>query len=254
MTDQILNIALGHIPVQLRDALISEFVAIESRFSRMDWGPAELNGGRFAEVVLRFLEWRESQGNFTPIGTALNRQKVLNQVRRNPAVPDGLRLHVSACCELLMDIRNRRDVAHLGDVIDVDEMDAHLVMRLVAWSLAEIIREESGIPPMEVQSIITRLSVRRLPLVEEVAGKLIVVSTNLKAKDKALVALYSAYPKPIEINTLRNAVNYGNASRFKQILLNQQKVGIAYVDDEIVHITKKGVAWVESNIDLTLEV
>lgn len=145
---------LPNIPSDIGDALETEFRNLESRFARRDWGPAELNGGRFAEVVLRFLEWRESGGHYTPIGMQLNRQAILNRARNNPSLPDGLRFHVAKCSEILMDIRNRRDVAHLGTVINVDEMDAHLVMRLAAWILAEIVREESNLSAQDAQALI----------------------------------------------------------------------------------------------------
>jgi len=146
--------ALPNIPCDVVDALETEFRNLESRFARRDWGPAELNGGRFAEAVSRFLEWRESGGHYTPIGRQLDRQEILNRVRNNSSLPDGLRFHVAKCGQILMDIRNRRDVAHLGTVINVDEMDAHLVMRLAAWILAEIVREESNLSAQDAQALI----------------------------------------------------------------------------------------------------
>jgi len=179
--------ALPDIPSDIVDALETEFRHLESRFARRDWGPAEMNGGRFAEAVLRFLEWQESGGRYTPIGSQLNRQAILDRVRSNASMPDGLRFHVAKCTEILMDIRNKRDVAHLGAVIDVDKMDAHLVIRIAAWTLAEIIRGESNLSAQDAQDLIDRLSARHIPLVEEVGGDLIVVATSLSARKRALI-------------------------------------------------------------------
>jgi len=248
-----LSNALPSIPNDIVDALETEFRNLESRFARRDWGPAELNGGRFAEAVLRFLEWHESGGHYTPIGRQLNRQAILNRVRNNTSLPDGLRFHVSKCAEILMDIRNRRDVAHLGAAINVDEMDAHLIMRIAAWILAEIVREESGLSAQDAQALIDRLSARRLSLVEEVGGDLVVVATNLLAKERALVALYSAYPEPMTINTLRKAVGYQNSTRFRRMLQDEVKAGITHIKGDDVYLTQKGAAWVDRNIDLRLE-
>lgn len=244
---------LPNIPGDIVDALETEFRNLESRFARRDWGPAELNGGRFAEAVLRFLEWRESGGHYTPIGMQLNRQAILNRARNNPSLPDGLRFHVAKCSEILMDIRNRRDVAHLGTVINVDEMDAHLVMRLAAWVLAEIVREESDLSAQDAQALIDRLSVRRLPLVEEVGGDLVVVATDLSATERALVALYNIYPEPMNINTLRKSVGYQHSTRFRQMIHTQAKAGITYIKGDDVYLTQKGAAWVDRNIDMQLK-
>jgi hypothetical protein len=244
---------LPNIPSDIVDALETEFGGLESRFARRDWGPAELNGGRFAEAVLRFLEWRESGGHFTPVGTQLNRQQILNRVYNSASLPEGLRFHVAKCSEVLLDIRNKRDVAHLGTTISVDQMDAHLVMRLAAWILAEIIREEGGLSAQAAQDIIDRLSSRRLSLIEEVGGDLVVVATELPARERALVVLYHVYPEFMNIGAVRKAVGYQHTTRFRQIILQHAKAGITYVKGDNAYLTKKGVAWVEENIDMALK-
>ena len=244
---------LPSIPTDIVHALETEFGELESRFARGDWGPAELNGGRFAEAVLRFLEWRMSGGQYTPIGKQLNREAILNRVRNNASLPEGLRFHVAKSSEILLDVRNTRDVAHLGAVIDVDEMDARLVMRLAAWISAEIVREESGLSARDAQALIDGLSAKRIPLVEEVGGDLVVVATNLGARERALVALYRAFPAPINMNVLRQAVGYQHSKRFRQILGDQAKAGIAHIKHDEVYLTHKGVAWVEKHIDMQLK-
>jgi hypothetical protein len=240
--------------MDIADALGGEFEELETRFARGDWGPAELNGGRFAEAVFRYLEWRQS-GTFTPIGQQIrDRDKTLNRVRDDSALPEGLRFHVRRCTDLLLDVRNKRDVAHLGSVVDVKEMDAKLVIRLASWALAEIIREESGLPADEVQAIVDRLSATHLPLVEEVDGELVVVATHLSATDRALVALYHAYPDPLPIQDLRRAAKYGHATRFRALMDAQAREAYVHVKNDQARLLRKGVAWVEANIDLELSI
>jgi hypothetical protein len=243
---------LPNIPADIVEAMEVEFAELESRFARGDWSPAELNGGRFAEAVLRFLEWRESGGSYTPIGRQLNRQQILNRVKNNPSLPDGLRFHVAKCSEILMDIRNKRDVAHLGPIVNVDEMDARLVLQLAAWTLAEIVREEGAISPQDAQDIIDRLSARRLSLVEEVGGDLVVVSTNLPARERALIALYHVYPESLHIEDLQKTTKYQHSTRFERMMQEEARKGITHTKDDSVYLTQKGVAWVESNIEMQL--
>jgi len=245
---------LPHIPTDIVDALETEFTQLSSRFARRDWAPAELNGGRFAEAVLRFLEWRVRGGQYTPIGKQLNRQEILKMVADDSSLPDGLRFHVARCSEILMDIRNKRDVGHLGIDIDVKQMDAQLVMRLAAWTLAEIVREAGKLSAEDAQTLIDRLSVRRQPLVENVGGDLVVVATDLSAKERALVGLYHAFPEPMGIKALKAAVGYQNVTQFRALLHQQAKAGIAHLKGDDVYLTAKGVAWVENNIAMELKV
>ena len=203
--------------------------------------------------MLRFLEWRVS-GQYTPIGKQLNREAILKRVENDASLPDGLRFHVARSGEILMDIRNKRDVGHLGTDIDVKGMDAQLVMRLAAWTMAEIIREEGTLSALEAQTMIDRLSVRRLSLVEEVGGDLIVVATHLNATQRALVALYRAFPEPLNIKTLREATGYQNATHFRALLVRQAKLAIMHLKGDDAYLTSKGVAWVEKNIDMQLKV
>jgi hypothetical protein len=246
---------MPNVPAEIVNAIDSEFQALESRFSKHDWGPAELNGARFAEAIMRYLEWKQSGRAFTPIGIQLNRQSIVNHVSNDGSLPEGLRFHVLKCSELLLDIRNKRNVAHLGNLLNVDEMDSKLVMRLVKWILAEIIREEYAVNPKEIQGIIDSLSVKEIPLIEEIDGDLVIVGTELKTDQRALIVLYHSYPKPIPINTLRFVTKYKNSTRFRDEIIEEKiKEGLVHLKHENVYLTAKGCAWVEKYVNMHLEI
>lgn len=248
-----LQTLIPSVPSDITDAMEREYVDLESRFARGDWGPAELDGGRFAEAVLRYLEWKRS-GHFTPIADQLDRTTIVNSITNDASLPEGLRFHVRRCAELLLDVRNKRYVAHLGNDVDVNEMDAHLVFRLTSWSLSEIIREESNSGADEVQKMVDRLSVKHLPLVEEVAGELIVVATNLTALDRSMLALYRTFPEALDFGKLRTAVKYENPTRFRGLIKRLAKEALVHVKGDDVYLTRKGVRWVEQNIDFSLRI
>jgi len=245
---------LLNVPTDIVQAIELEFSGLDARFSRNDWGPAELNGARFAEAIFRYLEWKQS-GTFTAIGTQINRNNIANRVSNDVNLPEGLRFHVLKCAEILLDIRNKRNVAHLGATINVDEMDSRLVLRLTKWVLSEVIREESSATPKDIQVIVDKLSTKEIPLVEEIDGDLIIVGTHLKAQERTLIALYHTYPNPLPIEVLQNTIKYQNTSRFRdEILAEQTKEGITHIKDGKVFLTKKGCAWVEKYIDMRLEI
>lgn len=246
--------ALINVPDDIVAALEREFADLEARYVRGDWGPAELDGGRLAEALFRYLDWKQS-GTFTPIGNQLNRSSITQAVKTDTSLPEGVRFHVRRCTDLLMDIRNKRDVAHLGSAVNVNEMDSQLVMRLASWSLAEIVREEGNLSPEEAQHLIDRFSAIHVPLVEEIDGDLIVVATELRAATRALVALYHAYPDALELEDLREAVRYQHKYRFRnELIADHQSNGLVHVKDDRVFLTHKGAVWVEANVDFELRV
>lgn len=242
---------LESLPSELVDELLEEFEALRRPFLLRDWGPGELNGGRFGEVVLRLFEWMmDEEEKYTPLGTQLKRMEITNRVQTNSDLPDGVRFHVRLCTDLLLDVRNRRDVGHLGvPDLDVNRMDSELVLRLCSWVLAELIREYGGEDPDTAQQLVDKLSVEQVPWIEEVDGDLLVLATELQADDRTLLALHHAHPSSVAIPALRVQVGYNNPSRFKNAILG----GLAkdrriYVKNDAATITSKGIKQIEKKM------
>lgn len=245
--------ALRSIPAPVAEALEREFTEQSVRFARQDWGPAELHGGRFAEALFRYLEWKHS-GSVTPLDRPLNRLQLVQNVEQNTSLDQGIRFHVRRCAELLMDVRNKRDVAHLGREIDVNEMDAHLVMRLSSWALAEIVRVEGQVAASEAQKLIDRLAATHVPLVEKIAGDIVLLEKGRPAWQRSLIVLFHEYPEPLKIGALRAAVGYSNTTAFREdVLGGAADRGLLHLKDGFAYLTSKGVAWIENNVDLQLD-
>jgi hypothetical protein len=249
----VLRHLLASVPEEVAGALESEFQGLELRFGRGDWGPAELNGGRFAEAVLRYLEWKRA-GTYTRVGEQVDRTRIVRGVENDGQLPEGLRFLVCKGAELLLDLRNRRDVAHLGSVTGVSGMDSALVMRVASWMLAEIVREEGGASPREAEEVIEKLNARRVPLVEEIGGDIVVLAEKVDAPTRALLALYHTYPRPLGIGELLSIVRYGNSTRFRRLLEAKESEGLLHLKDRSAYLTRKGVAWLEKHVDMELRV
>lgn len=243
--------ALITLPAELAETIEEEYIELVKRFSRNDWGPTQMNGGRFGEAILRYIEFKNT-GTYTKIGIQLNRLSIVNQAKNNTNLSDSIRFHIPNCTDILMDIRNKRDVAHLGKKINVHEMDSILIFRVASWVLSEIIRLESAISTNRIQELIDSLSKKQIPLVEEIGGDLLVVGTHLKAIDRALIALY--YKNPADIASLQKSTQYKHSSRFLSLLEDKQTEGIVYIKNNAVYLTNKGSAWVETNIDMSLTI
>ena len=242
-----LNGALAGIPNEVAVALASELADLTHRFARRDWGPSELNGARLAEAALRYVEWKNT-GSFTPFGKTLNRSKVCSEALNNTALDESLRFHIPNSAQLVMDVRNKRDVAHLSAIADVNEMDSHLVVRLGSWLVAEIVRLEAGLPSEEIQRIVDSLSSRHVPLVEVFDGETVVVAPSLSAREKTVLALYNCYPSPCDATKLRGSVKYGNVTRFGEILQVLDHQGLVHLKGSNVYLTRLGATATESLI------
>jgi hypothetical protein len=153
--------------------------------------PNEVEGGRFAEAAFRLLE-HAAGWPVTPVGKQLDTEGLIKRLAgiSTGKAHDSVRLHIPRTLRVIYDIRNKRDAAHLGDGIDPNLQDSTLVSGALDWVLAEFVRIAGGIPPDEAYQLVKRITVRRIPAVEDVAGFLKTLRPSLGPKDRALLLLY----------------------------------------------------------------
>ena len=240
--------SLGPLPSELVEELLNEFGLLRRRFLLRDWGPSELNGGRFAEAVLRVLEWM-MDGSYTALGKQLDRLDIIKRITNDVSIPEGHRFHLRRAADLLLDVRNKRDVGHLGADIDVNRMDSELVLRLCSWILAEMVREFGGTDPEAAQNLIDKISIETVPWIEEVDGDLLVLATELQADERTLLALHHAHPSSLPIKELRAQVRYQNSTEFRsKVLAALEKPLYIYVKEGAATITTKGIRKIEKKM------
>ena len=129
----------------LNEKLIEEYLDIKKRFTMSDWGPGQLKGGRFAEVLLRIFQHLLGE-TVTPFGNDIppnEKTRILNLIQNQPLIDPHVRQKVVALARLLLDFRNNRDVAHLGG-FDANSMDTLFVMTGATWALCELVRMYGG--------------------------------------------------------------------------------------------------------------
>lgn len=244
---------LQSIPDVLVDALQSEFQKLHQQYFLGKWEPSQLDGGRFAEVVLRILQYKDI-GTFTTIGKQLNRSQIVFSVKKNTRLPESLRFHILGLAELIFDFRNKRNVGHLG-TIDVNEMDSSIVLQSTNWVVAELIRIETKMSPDDAQAEIKKIIERKVPIIEEIGGRLKCLNPNLKVDQKVLVFCYQKYPNPISLDDLFNWTAYSNKSTLKKKLLEiDKKTGYIDFRGDMAALTKSGLLWVEKYIPFELEI
>jgi|SRR5579864_6362899 len=185
-----MTLSIGQVPSELSRRLIEEYLEIKKRFAMNDWGPGQLKGGRFAEVVLRIYQHLLGEA-VTPFGTditATEKTRILNAVQNTGTIDAHVRQKTVPLVRLLLDFRNNRDAAHLGG-FDANSMDTLFVMTTATWILCELVRVYGGYGMHEAQEIVDGLSAKEYPVIIERHGELFIARHDLDAKQEVLVWL-----------------------------------------------------------------
>jgi hypothetical protein len=185
-----MTITIAGIPTALSAKLVEEYLDIKKHFAMNDWGPGQLKGGRFAEVMLRIYQHLLGEP-VTPFGTDVvpgEKTRILNTVDRTGTIDAHVRQKTVPLVRLLLDFRNNRDVAHLGG-FDANSMDALFVMTSATWMVCELVRVYAGYAMRDAQKIVDALSIKEYPVIMEREGELFITRHDLNAKEEVLVLL-----------------------------------------------------------------
>ena len=240
------------LPNEIVKLLIEEFRKMHKQYYLGNWEPSQLNGGRFAEIILRVIEYKDT-GSYTPIKSKIGRKKIVGSAMQNTSLPDSLRIQISNIAELLLDFRNKRNVAHI-DEIDVNSMDASFVINASNWVMAELLRLETKLSPDVAQKEIMKIIERKIPIIEDFDGRLKCLSPKLKTIDEILVFCYQKYPEYLSDEILFNWSKEKNKTRFKNYICVLDKKRFVDYYKNAVKLSKAGIVFVEKNIKFEIEV
>ncbi len=178
-----------------------------------------VEGGRFCEAAFRIVE-SQIYGSFTPLGKQIKSDQIIRDAEQSlaSAYPESLRLHIPRALRTVYDIRNKRDLAHLGDGIDPNLQDSTLVVSTLDWILAEFVRLYHAVTPKEAQEIVENLVTRRAPVIEDFDGFLKILNTNLGVTERVLVLLYHCASTGASFGQLEEWVAPSMRSNLKRTL------------------------------------
>jgi hypothetical protein len=159
---------LATVPTPLRDPLVAEYKGIVVAYAEGRWKLAGLDGGRFCEVVFTIVEGALS-GSFPSGPSKPSRFPEACKALENKspvAVGDrSLRILIPRVLLGLYEIRNNRNVGHVGGDVSPNKMDATYVRDGATWVMAELVRVFHGVSTAEAQESVDALVERKHPLV-----------------------------------------------------------------------------------------
>lgn len=240
------------LPDDILTNLLDEYQHIKQQFFMRRFQPSELNAARFSECVVRILEYLNT-GNYTPFGAQLQSERVITTIQNNTVHKDTIRFFIPRLTRVMLDVRNKRDIAHVGGEVNPNHSDALLVTHCADWILTELVRHFYSCSMDEAKQIVISINEVRIPVVAEVDGFVRVQDTKLDASSKALVVLYYKQPQKVSDANLAKWVKYKNISRFKtEVLSKLDAQAMIHYECGLCSLLPKGVMYVEKNISLDL--
>lgn len=240
-------------PSDIVTHLLEEYLDIKKNLVFRKFRPSELNGGRFAECVLRLIQHLDKPP-YTPFRTSLGHSDgIIRSVEQNTTLHESIRFFIPRLARILLDVRNRRDVAHVGGDVSPNYPDALLISHNADWIMTEILRLYYNCSIDTAKKIADSINEINVPIIADVDGFIRVQNTNLDFRSRTLAVLYSKNPTKVKDAALIKWTRYSNPSTFKKdILCKLDADAFIHYEDAFCSLLPKGLLYVEKNIPMEL--
>lgn len=243
----------SNVPSEILEKLVDEYLSIKQNLLLSNFSPSELNGGRFSECVIRLIQ-HVSNPPFTPFGQHLAHvDQIIRQAEGNTMIHESMRIYIPRLTRVLMDVRNRRNVAHVGGDVDPNYSDSLLVSQVSDWILMEVVRLYYNCSVDAARTIVESINQVHIPVIFNHNGFLKVQNSTLAVREKILVLLYYCKPKECNDNDLIKWTKYSNHTRFKKSILAQlDSEALIHYDNGLCILTTRGVVYVETHLNMEI--
>lgn len=208
---------LSALPPGLRDPLLDEHRRIIQNYMERRWLPSELSGGRFCEIVYSILDGY-STGTFASAPNKPgNFVQACRALENNASVPRSFQILIPRMLPALYEVRNNRGVGHVGGDVDPNHMDATVVLGMVNWIMAELVRVFHQLPIHDAQRVVDQLVERRIPIVWQIGDVKRVLDTSLKLSDQVLL-LIATCPAGCTVDQVYHWTGYHDRGYFLRLI------------------------------------
>jgi hypothetical protein len=212
---------LAGIPSGLRDPLIEEYRGVMAAFVEGKWKASGIDAGRFCEVAYTVLQGAVNGKFAAAPSKPANFPQACAALESQPPISVGdrpLRILLPRALPAIYEIRNNRNIGHVGGDVVSNKMDASYIIAACTFVMAELIRVFHNCSTVEAQASVDALVERRIPLVWDYGGGKRVLSPEMSAADKVLVLLHSESAW-IKVTDLFSWTKYSNKSVFESKVL-----------------------------------
>lgn len=213
----------GLVGSELAKELAADFVKIRHDYATKTLERA--SPGKFVETFVQCMQ-QISTGEHD---AQPNVDGYLNtRIEGNTALPSGLRLCGGRVARSMYTLRNKRNIAHKGEV-DPNSFDLAFVHQGAAWIMAEMVRSSSGVTMEEAGSLIELVQAPVGTLVEEIDGTRL-VHAEVSVRAELLILLHSHYPDVVSLKDILASLSRRSAGSVKNRLRELHRDKLAHGD------------------------
>ncbi|WP_375461912.1 hypothetical protein [uncultured Enterovirga sp.] len=246
-----MNHLLGAVPQALEKELFEKFREIERNFRERRWEPAELNGGKLCEVAYCILRGHIDSNFPVKSYKPVNFYEACQKLEKEPASwGRSIRIQLPRILIALYEIRNNRNVGHVGGDVDPNHMDAVCVLHMAKWMVAELVRIFHGVSLPDATAMVEAISEREVSLIWDTGSVRRVLDNRLSMLEKTLVLLFGS-TQPLSESDLIKSLEHSNPSVYRRDVLRRAHADrlLEYgVDTKTVRISPLGIRRVETTI------
>jgi hypothetical protein len=243
---------LGGLPPALRKELLDELNKIAVHYREGRWEPAELDAGRLTEVAYSIVKGHLDGKMPAKAYKPKQMVQAIQKLEGYPASagPRSMRVTIPRVLLGVLDIRNDRDVGHVGAEVSSNHMDATYVLGAAKWLVAELVRVFHQVDVTTATEFVEALIERETPAVWAVAGVKRVILAGASMSDRVLLLLDSTAAPVLDMD-LRIWAEYSNLSVFRRkVLGGLHDENMLHYDRKtgLVHLSPIGARYVSTKL------
>lgn len=191
--------------------------------------------GKFVETFVQCLQ-KMAQGEYD---AAPSVDHYLDKVAPNQNLPESLRITAARIARSIYTIRNKRNVAHKGE-LDPNLIDLAYAHSAGVWITAELVRVSASVSMEEAARLVSLLHTPVGALVEEIEGVRL-VHADVSVVFEVLILMHSHYPDPLSLPAIQNSLSRraprSVANRVREMALEKLLQGTSKTS---YHLTSAG--------------
>ncbi len=246
-----LQSALASIPDQLRNPLIKLYTEALTEYRANRWEAVGIKAGKLCEVVYTIIDGRISGTYAAKPGKPSNMVDACTKLQQRTSVHGrALCIQIPRMLISVYELRNNRDVGHVGSDVDPNAMDAAYFIRAVKWMVAELVRNFNSASVDDARNLVEAVTQRTFGAVWEQGDVKRVLDPSMGAKDRILLLLYAAGGEA-SVKDLCVWSEYANASRLRSdVLKDIHTKALIHFDRarDAVHLLPPGISVVEERL------
>jgi hypothetical protein len=197
------------IPIVLAKDLADEYLQMRQDLATGVLGRSSV--GKFVETLVQVLEHLDT-GSHSAKPDVDEYLRTLESKAKN--LPDGLRIVAARVGRSMYTMRNKRNIAHKGEV-DPNRFDLQYLIGGAQWILAELIRTVSGLSMQQAGASVEQVTAPIGGLVQDF-GKRTLVLAKMSIPEELLVVLHSHHPTEVTLAELRASMDRRSPRRVQE--------------------------------------